>query len=498
MFSCFFCEIVLNTIARWGSFLTTSHLGAMRQTDTNRKYRSFSNTFLSRLFYFPPLPKQWAEGGGSFKISDLGRLESETLPTYFRHKRFQSLVRQLNFYNFRKVNRERNFWVYKHPLFHRDKPHDLHLLRRRTCPGVDGRKVRPDQDESNVGSNLRATNMVSPVPPDGSSDTGSDSGSENGKSKKRSSGSGKRKSCSDSLPEHPNPMTPDHANGNDSDASKKQKVESFPEYLTDSADKYMRGPSRLVTPMAITCPADLNEQSLLVSKVSKQLEEHAKRAAFSMGKGAKKKVSAAYISDTMKYHALTYDDEIEIFDSARGCVVEKSSPKHVNDEDISDDDSQNNATVISFNETEVSAQNKHVVTAPIEDANIVNKIVSKLLSRTTHNDSTTFVAIASFCMRTDPNDPDLGDKAIQLMSNHADLAHEFCRYQVALSPNNNQNEYMKEMFRGESDETVRGFKTFLLNNLNDILQQYQNDAWNESHDLTQCYNVWFSGVTSSS
>lgn len=41
------------------------------------------------------------------------------------------------------------FWVYHHPLFHRDKPEEMHKLRRRTCPGHDGRKTRPeDQDLS--------------------------------------------------------------------------------------------------------------------------------------------------------------------------------------------------------------------------------------------------------------------------------------------------------------------------------------------------------------
>ncbi|KAK1732951.1 hypothetical protein QTG54_016282 [Skeletonema marinoi] len=48
--------------------------------------------------------------GEAFRITDLSRLESDTLPSYFRHSRFQSLVRQLNFYNFRKINRERTFW----------------------------------------------------------------------------------------------------------------------------------------------------------------------------------------------------------------------------------------------------------------------------------------------------------------------------------------------------------------------------------------------------
>ena len=39
--------------------------------------------------------------GKTFEIIDPKRLESEILPQYFRHGRFQSLVRQLNFYNFK-------------------------------------------------------------------------------------------------------------------------------------------------------------------------------------------------------------------------------------------------------------------------------------------------------------------------------------------------------------------------------------------------------------
>eukprot|EP00804_Cyclotella_cryptica_P029099 CCRYP_005285-RA/>CCRYP_005285-RA protein AED:0.31 eAED:0.31 QI:412/0.33/0.25/1/0/0.25/4/0/258 len=64
-----------------------------------------------------------------------------SLPTFAT--RFQSLVRQLNFYNFRKVNRERTFW---------GSPHDLKKLRRRTCPGFDGRKQKMQARSSAVST----------------------------------------------------------------------------------------------------------------------------------------------------------------------------------------------------------------------------------------------------------------------------------------------------------------------------------------------------------
>jgi len=45
----------------------------------------------------------WVQGGRAFEILDPKRMEKEVLPKFFRHARFQSLVRQLNFYAF-KVN----------------------------------------------------------------------------------------------------------------------------------------------------------------------------------------------------------------------------------------------------------------------------------------------------------------------------------------------------------------------------------------------------------
>merc|ERR1719469_1044516 len=65
--------------------------------------------FVFKLFHMvngaPDNVISWLPGGDAFRISDLDRLQNETLPSFFRHSRFQSLVRQLNFYNFRKVNR---------------------------------------------------------------------------------------------------------------------------------------------------------------------------------------------------------------------------------------------------------------------------------------------------------------------------------------------------------------------------------------------------------
>lgn len=43
--------------------------------------------------------------GTAFEVKDPRRLEQDILPKYFRHSRFQSLVRQLNFYSFKKISK---------------------------------------------------------------------------------------------------------------------------------------------------------------------------------------------------------------------------------------------------------------------------------------------------------------------------------------------------------------------------------------------------------
>jgi len=397
--------------------------------------------------------------------------------------------------------------VYKHPLFQRDRPQDLHLLRRRTCPGVDGRKVRPEAEHGGQGyepksvfspKNVLSSMSAISVSPHESSD--SDEGSVIATvSKKRKNARKKSDSSLSSAGEDehlPEPATTDFAVSDHLPVSdKKQCIESGHTEFSTNVEKYMRGPNRLVSPLAkpASSQLDMNEQSVLVSKVSRQLDEHAKRAAATIGTGLMKKrtgaITPTYVSDTMRYTALTYDDEIEIFDSARGCVVEKSISTNGDD---SDDESES-ATVVSFADNEVLESFNHIVSAPVEDPTIVINVMKQLLDANNSNISHLTAAVAEFCMTTDPQDPFLGEKAIQLMSNHAELAQEFCRYKIALSPNNTHGEFMKALFRGQSKDTLRGFKTFILNNLKDLVRETQ--SWNEAIVLSKCYNVWFSGVS---
>ena len=74
----------------------------------------------------------WVSNGTAFKVLSPKRLEAEILPKFFRHGRFQSMVRQLNFYAFKKVTKERSSWVYSHEYFLAGRPELLQHLKRKT------------------------------------------------------------------------------------------------------------------------------------------------------------------------------------------------------------------------------------------------------------------------------------------------------------------------------------------------------------------------------
>jgi hypothetical protein len=47
----------------------------------------------------------WATNGCEVHIKDHKKMEEIILPTYFRHKKIESFIRQLNMYKFGKVNK---------------------------------------------------------------------------------------------------------------------------------------------------------------------------------------------------------------------------------------------------------------------------------------------------------------------------------------------------------------------------------------------------------
>mmetsp|Transcript_11671 Transcript_11671/g.17683 ORF Transcript_11671/g.17683 Transcript_11671/m.17683 type:complete len:414 (+) Transcript_11671:105-1346(+) len=129
--------------------------------DTNSK--SATCVFVKKLFDMVEGSSDvisWVAEGTAFEVKDPKRLESEVLPVFFRHCRFQSLVRQLNFYAFKKVSKERSSWVYSHEYFRRDRPDLLDRMRRKTN-NLCAKRNRRERSSKNKKRQFTPSSMCS-------------------------------------------------------------------------------------------------------------------------------------------------------------------------------------------------------------------------------------------------------------------------------------------------------------------------------------------------
>mmetsp|Transcript_30093 Transcript_30093/g.39620 ORF Transcript_30093/g.39620 Transcript_30093/m.39620 type:complete len:465 (+) Transcript_30093:54-1448(+) len=81
----------------------------------------------------------WTDDGKSFFVKNPDRMATDIIPQYFKHNKFSSFVRQLNFYGFRKVksaqtvligNIPSEWWEFHHPKFQRGNPGMLCQIKR--------------------------------------------------------------------------------------------------------------------------------------------------------------------------------------------------------------------------------------------------------------------------------------------------------------------------------------------------------------------------------
>jgi len=90
-----------------------------------------------------PLVASWSDNGETFVVKQPDVFEKKIIPQFFKHNKFSSFVRQLNFYGFRKIKfsdtikidakleaETANFWRFRHENFLRGKPELLTEIRR--------------------------------------------------------------------------------------------------------------------------------------------------------------------------------------------------------------------------------------------------------------------------------------------------------------------------------------------------------------------------------
>jgi len=90
-----------------------------------------------------PTVCSWSEDGETFIVKHPKKFEQEIIPQFFKHSKFSSFVRQLNFYAFRKIKTNdsiridaaleaatANYWRFYHPKFQKGKPEWLQEIKR--------------------------------------------------------------------------------------------------------------------------------------------------------------------------------------------------------------------------------------------------------------------------------------------------------------------------------------------------------------------------------
>lgn len=109
--------------------------------------RPLLNKFLTKTYHCisecDPSIACWSSGGTSFTIKDVDAFEKIVLPKYFNHSRFDSFIRQLNFYSFHKSRSDPDLQCiskavrYSHEYFRQGHPELLQKIQRTTaCRGA--------------------------------------------------------------------------------------------------------------------------------------------------------------------------------------------------------------------------------------------------------------------------------------------------------------------------------------------------------------------------
>lgn len=434
----------------------------------------------------------------------------------------------------RKINRERNVWIYKHELFHRDRPEDLFMVRRRTCPGLDGRKQRfssrkgsGKSNDSDGDDSVSQEETFDQVAQTASSETLNN--------KKRSSLS--NVVSSDSLetddaeivtqpPKSKKGRTSAPASTNASNVKTQEPVSAFVDTsIIQSVVKSARTSDSLDDTASDDSTMDkrrsdkheMLQQSLVVSDVASKLEEYAKRAWKDRGISIKPRRAGAGVvtppfgqSTISATELLTYDDEYDSDHDDQLRATDLFGTPKASSSVVTDSDTEATAEEERGLDFE-SPQSKELLAAPV-GLQQAKSITERLLSS-----DVTAAAVAGFCMSTAPyGNPEMSQKILQLIASCETLAADFHQYRNALLPVTHSGEgapgaitpihsvrmnHVQSWEReGSRNAAVSDFKVFSVNCVHKILgKNGLGGVLNSLSDddrvaLERTANVWLRSV----
>jgi hypothetical protein len=101
---------------------------------TPREIAPFLKSLRAMLDHESDAVLRWTPDGRAFEIRDVALLTKEILPKYFKHAKYASFQRQLNYFHFRKWTKSRTeVCTFANPHFQRDEPHlSWCILRKRS------------------------------------------------------------------------------------------------------------------------------------------------------------------------------------------------------------------------------------------------------------------------------------------------------------------------------------------------------------------------------
>lgn len=350
-------------------------------------------------------------------------------------------------------------WVYKHDLFHRDRPEDLVRLRRRTCPSIDGRRQNFSISEKKSTGTSPITRNSSVSSTNGLHQAAVVTGND----KKRQISSLMRKNSVDKIVKRPS------INGGRSPISVDMGVVN-PVPLTESEDSDDQNTSL----SSVSSYGKAEDQAMIVLKIASQLAQHVRdpknesRVSGLVTPTNGTSRSSSISSGTL----LTYDDErekmIDGYDHIQESQFSFSSGSPC---DPFDDVTRNTLPSKTYANDNLLSQSS---------AEEMMERLLNILDEETREKVQSKIEVACFCITTVPSYSDVEVlSAIRFMlKSFPSVASDYSLYRSALSPlqmatkgrSNDDSFYQMWLHEESRCETYRSFSVFAINCMQTILR----------------------------